>query len=195
ATRRSCGRPRATAPCPTNAPPPSASAARSKEFYRSQEGGQAPFHWNEKRARPAEVTGPADYAGTRRPAYATARRLLLPSPRIVLARSAALAPSTSRELTNRSMETDGSPASILATRDWLERRRLASSTCDTPRLCRRSRRLRLRDNFISMSAASASDKSKNSCTDPTAQPAALSLSRLLFFIPPSLAHLSGGHSR
>src|SRR5437667_3605242 len=116
--------------------------------------------------------------------HAAAWRLLPPSPpRIALARSAAPAPSTSRELTSRSIETDGSPASILAMRDWLERRRLASSTCDTPCRCRRSRRLRLKDSFISMSVASASDRPRNSCTDPTAHPAALSFSRLLFFIP------------
>src|SRR2546422_7164868 len=65
------------------------------------------------------------------------------------------------------METEGSPASILATRDWLERSRFASSTCDTPRRCRRSRRVRLRASFISMSAASASDRPRKSCTDPT----------------------------
>src|SRR5438128_2422842 len=118
--------------------------------------------------------------------HAAAWRLLPPSPpRIALARSATLAPSTSRELTSRSIDTDGSPASILATRDWLERRRLANSTCDTARRWRRSRRLRLKASFISMSAASASDRPRNSWTDPTAHPAALSFSRLLFFILPA----------
>ena len=49
-------------------------------------------------------------------------------PRIALVRSEELAPSTRRELTSRSMETEGSPASILATRDWLERSRFARSS-------------------------------------------------------------------
>src|SRR5207249_3850924 len=114
---------------------------------------------------------------------------------MVLARSAGLTPRTSRELTNRSIETDGSPASILATRDWLECRRLASSICETPRRWRRSRRLLLKDSFISMSAASASDRPKNSCTDPTAHPAALSFSRLDFFIASFLDRRSDGRSR
>src|SRR4249920_1572806 len=101
---------------------------------------------------------------------------------MALARSAELAPSCKRELTKRSIDTDGSPASILATRDWLDWSRSASWTCDRPCFFRRSRRLWLSASFISMRTASASYSPRNSLTDPTTQPAAFSLARLLFLM-------------
>ncbi len=45
------------------------------------------------------------------------------------ARSCLDVPSASSDLTSKSIETEGSPASILAIRDWLELRSLANSTC------------------------------------------------------------------
>lgn len=58
--------------------------------------------------------------------YAARPFLLRTSPRMVLAKSLELAPRSRSELTRRSMDTDGSPASILATRDWLDSKRFAS---------------------------------------------------------------------
>ena len=49
-----------------------------------------------------------------------------------LGESRSEAPSVMRERISRSRETDESPASILATRDWLDRRFAARSTCDKP---------------------------------------------------------------
>ena len=57
-----------------------------------------------------------------------------------LARSRFDMPRASNERTSRSSETDGSPASILATRDWLERRARARSACVSRRRSRRSRK-------------------------------------------------------
>jgi hypothetical protein len=64
-----------------------------------------------------------------------------------MARSAEPAPGRRSEVTSRSIDTEGSPASIFATRDWLEWSRSASWTCEGPFLFRRSRSLRLRGQF------------------------------------------------
>jgi hypothetical protein len=45
------------------------------------------------------------------------------------ARSVGVSPNTNNDRISRSKETDGSPASILATRDWLDFSRFANSTC------------------------------------------------------------------
>src|SRR5437667_7930460 len=68
------------------------------------------------------------------------------------------------------METVASPASILATRDWLVSRRTASSSCVRCFLFRNSRRHPARARLVSMYAMSASDKSKNSLADPSTHP-------------------------
>jgi hypothetical protein len=121
-----------------------------------------------------------------RQVYAARPFLLWYSPRIALARSAELAPSSNRALTSNSIETDGSPASILATLDWLDWRRLANSTWDRPYCFLRARTLRLRASFISIRAASASERPRNSFAVPTVHPAARSRARLLFLICHSL---------
>src|SRR5205809_2137989 len=52
-------------------------------------------------------------------------------------------PRISRDLTSRSRDTEGSPASIFAMRDWLDWRRLARSACvRLRRASRASRRWR-----------------------------------------------------
>jgi hypothetical protein len=51
---------------------------------------------------------------------------------IILESSRSEAPSVMRERMRRSRETEESPASILATRDWLDRSFAARSTCDKP---------------------------------------------------------------
>ena len=87
-------------------------------------------------------------------------------------------PSASSDRIRRSSETDESPASILATRDWLDFSSLASSAWESPRCCRRSRRLAARRSFMSMYAASSSVSPRNSRALPTFQPFA---SRRLLF--------------
>src|SRR5437870_690494 len=51
---------------------------------------------------------------------------------IALAMSFFFAPAASSARIRRSIETAGSLASIFATLDWLERRRLANSVCESP---------------------------------------------------------------
>src|SRR5258708_40011416 len=51
---------------------------------------------------------------------------------IALAISFFFAPAANSARIKRSSETAGSLASILATRDWLERRRFANSCCERP---------------------------------------------------------------
>ena len=122
-----------------------------------------------------------------REVYAARPFFLRLSPRIALARSEELAPNNNRELTSRSIETDGSPASILATRDWLDWRRLANSIWDSPCCFLRARRLRLSASFISIRTASASDRPRNSFTVPTVHPAASSRAFLPFLMSSSLS--------
>ncbi len=87
-------------------------------------------------------------------------------------------PRASSERINRSSETEGSPASIFATRDWLEFSSLASSACEMRRRRRRTRRLAPSRSFRSMYAASSSVSPRNSWALPTRQPFA---SRRLLF--------------
>jgi hypothetical protein len=81
-------------------------------------------------------------------------------------------PSTRSDLISRSSETDDSPASILATRDWLDLRSLARSPWVRRRRCRTSRRLVASRSFNSMYAASSPDNPRNSGTLPNFQPRA-----------------------
>src|ERR1051325_3762990 len=84
--------------------------------------------------------------------------------------SRSVVPRAMSERIKRSKETEGTPASILATRDWLDSSFAARSSCDKPfcfRLC-----LRPSANLIfnSMYAASSFDRPKNSLTVPTFHP-------------------------
>ncbi len=80
---------------------------------------------------------------------------------------------------SKSMETVGSPDSILATRDWLDCTAAARSCC--------VRRLRFRRAFSpsdslrrnSINAAASADRSRNSLASPTFQPRLVSLAFLL----------------
>src|SRR2546421_4484911 len=92
------------------------------------------------------------------------------------------APAASNARIKRSSETAGSLASILATRDWLERRRFANSLCERPRLVRHFFKLALKVSLSSTKAASSSDSPRNSRAEPTFHPAASSFFRLLTFM-------------
>ena len=65
------------------------------------------------------------------------------------------------------MLTDGSAASILATRDWLDPMAFATAVCVRRLLTLRSRSPSDKANFKSTRAASASVRSRNSSADPT----------------------------
>src|SRR6266566_237322 len=78
----------------------------------------------------------------------------------------------------RSKLTDGSPASIFATRDWLDPIKRASTVCDRLRRRRRSFNVCARASFVSTHAASSLERLRNSPAVPTFQPAA---SRRAFF--------------
>ena len=93
-----------------------------------------------------------------------------------------LAPAASKARTRRSSETAGSLASILATRDWLERSRLASSLCESPWLVRHFFKLALKVSLSSTKAASSSVGPRNCRAEPTFHPAASSFFRLLGLI-------------
>src|SRR6266404_8433512 len=90
---------------------------------------------------------------------------------IAFAISFFLAPAASNARTKRSSETAGSLASILATRDWLERRRFARSLCERPCCCRRSFKLALKVSLSSTKAASSGVNPRKSFADPTFHPA------------------------
>src|ERR1043166_6816923 len=102
-----------------------------------------------------------------------------------LARSFRVAPIARRARISRSSETPGSPASILATRDWLDLIFLASSACESFLLWRRRLKFSLRRNFNSTKAASSGESSRKSVAEPTLQPAASSLLRFAASICPS----------
>lgn len=98
-------------------------------------------------------------------------------------------PSARSDQIKRSRETDGSPASIFATRDWLDFSSFASPACVRLRRCRTLRTLAARRSFNSMYAASSSESRRNSCTVPNFQPLAssrlrLALSIVVFAEPP-----------
>jgi hypothetical protein len=82
------------------------------------------------------------------------------------------APSVSSDLIRRSSETDGSPASILAIRDWLDWSRLASSACVRFRRRRHSRNPSASRTLSSTYAASSAVIRRNSWAVPTFQPLA-----------------------
>src|SRR5438552_18707323 len=81
------------------------------------------------------------------------------------------------DLNKRSNDTEASPASIIATRDSLDRRRLARSPCVKPPRWRRSRRLEASRSFISMYAASSGVSLRNVRVVPSFQPLASSRRR------------------
>src|SRR5437870_3203516 len=79
-------------------------------------------------------------------------------------------PRISRDLTSRSKDTEGSPASIFAMRDWLDWRRLARSACVRLRRRRRSRRPTANRALRSIYAASSALRRRNSWAFPNFQP-------------------------
>src|SRR5450432_166782 len=88
-------------------------------------------------------------------------------------------PSASIDLTSKSSETVGSPASILATRDWLDFIVCASSTWVTPFACRRALRPSASFSRNSIYISSWTDKPSNSFALPIFQPLDSSFLRLL----------------
>ena len=80
------------------------------------------------------------------------------------------APSISSDLMSRSSETVGSPASILAIRDWLDWSRVASSACVRFRRRRHSRKPIARRTLSSTYAVSSAVSRRNSWAVPTFQP-------------------------
>src|SRR5580698_6065250 len=88
-------------------------------------------------------------------------------------------PSANIDLTSKSSETVGSPASILATRDWLDFIVWASSTWVTPFACRRALRPSASLSRNSIYISSWSDSPSNSLALPTFQPLDSSFLRLL----------------
>ncbi len=88
------------------------------------------------------------------------------------------APRISSDLMSRSSDTDGSPASILAIRDWLDWSRFARSACVSLRRWRHSRKPIASRTLSSMYAASSVLRRRNSWAVPTFQPLA---SRRRFF--------------
>src|SRR5713226_649114 len=87
-------------------------------------------------------------------------------------------PKTKSERTSKSRETEGSPASILATLDWLDFSNRASSIWVSFFERRRCWKFLASASFISIYAASSGVSCKNSAADPTFQPFASS--RFLF---------------
>ena len=111
------------------------------------------------------------------------------------------APRASSDRSMRSRDTVGSPASIFATRDWLDLMDLAISTWVTPCACRRAFMPAARRMRSSTYAASSSDRPSKSLAVPIRHPLLSSLFRLLsrIFILLKAAtrcvdHLFGGRS-
>ncbi len=94
------------------------------------------------------------------------------------ATSAGLAPSLNSDLSMRSVLTVRCAASIWATRDWLEPRRSAASSCVSPRCSRRCRRPVARASLTSTNRRSSVDSARKSPASPTVQPARSSVRRL-----------------
>src|SRR5437773_6248058 len=86
-------------------------------------------------------------------------------------------PRISSDLTSRSRDTEGSPASIFAMRDWLDWRRWARSACVRLRRRRRLRRPVASRALRSIYAASSSLRRRNSWAVPNFQPFASSRRR------------------
>lgn len=88
------------------------------------------------------------------------------------AKSRFVAPVPKKARSSRSSEILGSPASILATRDWLEWSLLARAAWVTPSSWRRVRNARLTARRISTRAASSADSARKSAAFPVFHPAA-----------------------
>jgi hypothetical protein len=86
-------------------------------------------------------------------------------------------PRTSNDLISRSSDTEGSPASIFAMRDWLDRRRCARAAWVRLPRARRSRRPMASRTLRSIYAASSALRRRNSRAVPTLHPCASSLRR------------------
>ena len=95
-----------------------------------------------------------------------------------------LAPRLKSTRRRRSVLTDRSAASILATRDWLDPQRFATSVWVMPRRSRQRRRPVARANFVSMNRCSSTDRSKNAVVSPTTQPSRSRRRRLFFSTGP-----------
>jgi len=105
-------------------------------------------------------------------------------------------PRARRDRINRSSETDGSPASILAMRDWLDLSTFARSACESRFRCRRSRRPSASRILSSMYADSSLESRRNSLTLPIFQPLASNRlffsSRIFILLKSSFARLNDG---
>ncbi len=88
------------------------------------------------------------------------------------------APRLSSDRISRSNDTDGSPASILAILDWLDRSRFASSACVRLRRRRHSRKPNASCSLSSTYAASSALSCKKSWAVPNFQPFASRRRRL-----------------
>src|SRR5438552_10104994 len=108
-------------------------------------------------------------------------------------------PRISSDLTSRSKETEGSPASIFAMRDWLDWRRLARSACVRRRRRRRSRRPMANRALRSIYAASSAFSRRNSWAFPNFQPFASKrrrfASRMVILPQPASARVNDGLRR
>lgn len=80
------------------------------------------------------------------------------------------------------MDTLASPASILATRDWLEPILAASWLCDMLLLPRCFFKAELRATLISTSSLSSVERPRKSATEPTWNPASSSRLRFASFM-------------
>jgi hypothetical protein len=103
--------------------------------------------------------------------------------------SRSVVPRAMSERIKRSNETDGSPASILATRDWLDSSFAARSSCDRPFRCRLCLKPAASLIFNSMYAASSSERPKNSLMEPTFQPFARKRFAFAYALSYSLSRL------
>src|SRR3990172_1682150 len=102
---------------------------------------------------------------------------------MILARSFFEAPRARSDRNMRSSETVESPASIFATRDWLEPRSFASRTCEIFFRTLILRTLSLSARRTSTKAASSGVRPRNSSAPPTLQPLAWRCSSFLLSIP------------
>jgi hypothetical protein len=102
-------------------------------------------------------------------AGASARSVIQPRP-MICPRSRFEAPRARSDRTSRSSDTVGSPASIFATRDWLDCTALANWVCDNPRAWRLAFNPRASLSRSSMYADSWSDSSRKSSALPIFQP-------------------------
>src|SRR3990172_12653288 len=101
---------------------------------------------------------------------------------MILARSFFEAPRARSDRNMRSSETVESPASIFATRDWLEPRSFASRTCEIFFRILSLRTLSLSARRTSTKATSSGVRPRNSSAPPTLQPLACRRSSFLLSI-------------